>query len=328
MKQPSLFCDLGESVSTPDGMALDKNGNLFLSVPNFFKYERYGSKICKFDSLNKAITWFDSLPRHPETLRVHPMGMEFASDGNLYIADNQFFFDKNYKSRLLRIVVVNGKPVKAEVVADGFKLANAVRVKGSRIYVSDTEYSLKDKKKQSAIFSFDLEEFKKGTVHIKSGEMDAHIFYFADESGSQVRTDGGFDGMTFDKKGNLYAGSFGNGNIYKFGLTKKGLLKSTEIIIDSAKLGCCDGMFYCKKTNTIYLTNFKNNSVHALDLDKQELRIVWENQDDDGAGGLLDQPCEPIIYKEKLLIVNFDTFVNGKNTKADDKHTISMFSLW
>ena len=89
--KPTLFADLGETCQTPDGMALDKKGNLFLSITNAISFEKYGSKIMTFDKDDKPVTWFDKLPLHPVTKKAHPMGMEFGPDGNLYIMDNQFF---------------------------------------------------------------------------------------------------------------------------------------------------------------------------------------------------------------------------------------------
>lgn len=89
LKNPRLFANLGETFATPDAMAIDKDGRLFLSVPNFANYAAHGSKICVFNEKNEPVTWFDSLPKHPVTGRVHPMGIDFGPDGHLYIADAQ-----------------------------------------------------------------------------------------------------------------------------------------------------------------------------------------------------------------------------------------------
>ena len=75
------------------------------------------------------------------------------------------------------------------------------------------------------------------------------------------------------------------------------------------------------------IANFYNNSIHVLDLTKNELRTLWENGNNDGADGLLDQPCDPIIYKGKLLVVNFDSYISNKNKEADNVHSISVFEI-
>ena len=44
-------------------------------------------------------------------------------------------------------------------------------------------------------------------------------------------------------------------------------------------------------------------------------------RDTDGADGLLDQPCEPMVWGDKLLVVNFDmSFPGLKNTRNDEVH--------
>lgn len=45
LQHPKLLVNLGESFPTPDAMAIDKNGRLFLSVPNYANYAAHGSKI-------------------------------------------------------------------------------------------------------------------------------------------------------------------------------------------------------------------------------------------------------------------------------------------
>ena len=113
--KPALFADLGETCTTPDGMALDKKGNLYLSVLNPTSFEKNGAKILTFDKNDKPIVWFDNLPLHPVSKRVHPMGIEFGPDGNLYVMDNQFFAKQKNASRIIRVNVKNGKPISTDI---------------------------------------------------------------------------------------------------------------------------------------------------------------------------------------------------------------------
>lgn len=328
MTKPQLFSNLGASFQTPDAIAIDKNGDLYLSVPNFIKHEQLGSKICKFNEQHQPITWCDSLPVHPDSKTTFPMGMAFGSDGNLYIADNQSSTGKLYESRLIRVTIKNGKPVKAEVVVKGFNIANGVRSYKNRIYVSDSYFSVKDTPDQSGIYSFAIDEFKNGLIQLQPNPTDKHIVCtFTTKPFKDQHDQGGVDGLTIDKQGNLYAGTFGDGVISKIELTSDGKFKSQKIIVDSDKLRCCDGMYYDEKTNSIYMANFYNNSIHVLDLTKNELRTLWENDNNDGADGLLDQPCDVIVYKGKLLAVNFDSYITLKNKEADNFHTISVFEI-
>lgn len=324
LKRPTLFSNLGDSFSTPDGMAVDKEGNLYLSVPNGSAFEKYGSKICVFNDLNQPVTWLDNLPLHPLTKRVHPMGIEFGPDGNLYIADNQNFAGKEHQSRLLRVIVENGRPKRTEILVEGLNFANAVRWHKNRIYVSDSKLGVK---KQSGIYSFKIEELNTGGIQLKPTESDPYLvckFTLKPDAKDRAL---GVDGIAFDENGNLYAGNFGDGVISKIEFTLDGKVKSQKIILDSEKLKCCDGLYYYKKNNSIYIANYDNNSVHILNLNNKTLSLLWENDNADGSDGLLDNPCEPIVYKGKLLVVNFDSYKGTKNAEADNFHTISSFDL-
>lgn len=322
--KPTLFADLGESCQTPDGMALDKEGNLYLSVLNPTSFEKYGSKILTFDKDDKPVTWFDQLPLHPITKRVHPMGMEFGPDGNLYLMDNQVFAGKENFSRLIRIVVDKGNPKYAEVLAEGFNFGEAVRWSKNRVYITD---ALGDKERESSIYTFSLEELNKGKIILDASTKEKYLVSLFTLKPEIKRNSIGIDGIAFDKKGNLYAGNFGDGVITKFEFTKEGKVKSKKVVFDSDKLKCCDGFFYDKERNSIFIANYDNNSVHQLDLNTNTITTIWENDNNDGADGQLDNPCETIIYKGKLLVVNYDTFKGPKNTEIDNFHTISAFKL-
>jgi DNA-binding beta-propeller fold protein YncE len=322
--KPILFADLGETCTTPDGMALDKKGNLYLSVLNPTSFEKNGSKILTFDKNDKPVTWFDQLPLHPITKRVHPMGMEFGPDGNLYLMDNQFFAGKENFSRLIRIVVDKGNPKYAEVLAEGFNFGEAVRWSKNRVYITD---ALGDKKRESSIYSFSLDELNRGKIVLDSSTKEKYLVSLFTLKPEIKRNSIGIDGIAFDKKGNLYAGNFGDGVITKFEFTKEGKVKSKKVVFDSDKLKCCDGFFYDKDRNSIFIANYDNNSVHQLDLNTNTITTIWENGNNDGADGQLDNPCETIIYKGKLLVVNYDTFKGPKNTEIDNFHTISSFKL-
>jgi DNA-binding beta-propeller fold protein YncE len=322
--KPALFADLGETCQTPDGMALDKKGNLYLSITNPVTFEKHGSKILTFDKNDKPVTWFDKLPLHPITKRIHPMGMEFGPDGNLYLMDNQFFADKENFSRLIRVVVENGKPKYAEVLAEGFNFGEAVRWYKNRVYITD---ALFENRRESGIYTFSLEELNKGKIILDKQTKPNYLVTTFTLKPEVTKRTIGIDGIAFDKNGNLYAGNFGDGVITKLEFTTDGKLKSKKVVLDSDKLKCCDGFFYDEKRNSIFIANYDNNSVHQLDLNTNTLHLIWENDNADGSDGQLDNPCETIIYKGKLLVVNYDTFEGEKNKERDSFHTISSFEL-
>lgn len=322
--KPTLFADLGETCQTPDGMALDKNGNLFLAITNPISFEKFGSKILTFDKNDKPITWFDKLPLHPITKKVHPMGMEFGPDGNLYLMDNQFFTRNENFSRLIRVIVKDGKPINAEVLVEGFNFGEAVRWSKNRIYITD---ALFENRRESGIYSFSLEELNKKNIVLNASNKQEYLVAAFTLKPEVTKRTIGIDGIAFDKKGNLYAGNFGDGVITKMDFFADGKLKSKKIVFDSDKLKCCDGFFYDEKRNSIFIANYENNSVHQLNLDTNTISLIWENENENGSDGQLDNPCETIVYKGKLLVVNYDTFEGEKNKEADSFHTISSFEL-
>ncbi len=327
--KPTLFSNLGPGFTVPDGLALNASNELFMAVPNYLEHKKWGSKIVRFNEKNQPETWFDKLPLHPKTGVVHPMGIEFGPDGNLYIADNQYFVDKDHQSRLLRVVVENGKPVKCEVVVEGFKLANAVRWKGNDVYVSDTFFDLPDKKHQSGIYRISLEEMSKGVVKLEPNATDDRLLCtFTGKDLNPKEETAGADGVTFDLDGNLYCGNFGDGVVSQITFDIDGSVNGQRVIIDHPSLQCCDGIIADKTTDKIYLTNSKQNSVHIYDISEHSLQTLWINGDNNGATGLLDQPCEPILRDGKLIVVNFDmTFPGLANKENDEYNIISVFDL-
>ncbi|MCU0857273.1 MAG: hypothetical protein MUC65_02570 [Pontiellaceae bacterium] len=119
---------------------------------------------------------------------------------------------------------------------------------------------------------------------------------------------GGFgaDGMDFDQDGNLYVGLFSSGQFFKTTFNRDGSVDKTVCLIDSLAFRCCDGTMYDKATDKIYTTDSKMNAVWVYDLKRHTIQRLWENPDATGEDGSLDQPCEPLIYGDSLLVVNFD----------------------
>lgn len=330
--RPQMYVALDEKVcSVPDGLAMDSNGDLILSAPNYIDYEKVGgAKLFRIDKNRKVSLWFSDLPAHPDTGKVHPMGIEFGPDGNLYIADNQYFNNKDYKSRLLRVVVENGRPVRCEVAASGFKLANAVRWHNNKVYVSDTHFDLKDLKNQSGVYAISLDELNKGEVKLKPEARDSHLVaqYTAKPIPGSSDENDGADGVTFDSQGRMYSGRFGDGVISRTTFDSAGKPVSQEVIVDDPSITCCDGIICDPRTDRIYITNSKRNSIHVYDVKKNTFRIISENGNTTGAGGLLDQPCEPIVVGNRLIVVNFDMpFPGMKNTKHDSPVSISVLPI-
>ena len=326
--RPRLLLSLPDDCNTPDGMRLDpKTGDVILACPNFADPKHPG-KLMKITPDNRLELYFDRLPVHPGTGKVCPMGLDFGPDGNLYVADNQYFNDKNCQSRLIRVNVRDGKPAGAEVVVEGFKLANAVMWKDDAVYVSDTFFDVPDKPGVSGVYRITLDELKQGKVILKpKGEADPHLIATFQTKPNPRGDFGGADGITFDRDGILYTGNFGDGQLFKVTFQPEGSVDSTTRLIGPPKLTCVDGMFCDLRTNKIYVADSERNAVQVISPDGS-METLWENDDDTGEGGLLDQPCEVLVRGDELIVANFDMpFPGLKNSQHDSHHTICVIRL-
>jgi len=330
--RPTLFKQFGDYVNVPDGLSQDKDGNIYLAAPNFVD-KSYAGTIMKMD--RKSGTWsvFVAGLIHPDTKRGAPMGMEFGEDGNLYYCDNQYFNDKNYKSRMIRVVIdKDGNPVKMEPVVENVKLANAARVRGNALFFTDTFFDVEGKN-QGGVYRVPFSAFKNGPVRLLPKEQAANDPYcigICETVPLPHRKDtASCDGMCIDKVGNVYVGNFGDGHFYTLKIKPDGSYeKPTTLINDQKVFPCCDGICYWAKKNWVIMSDSEQNAIHYWDIDAHKFGTLWMNDDTDGADGLLDQPCEPMVWGDKLIIANFDmTFPGLKNKTNDPVHTLSVIKL-
>lgn len=329
--RPKLFKQFSDIVNVPDGLAQDKAGNVYLACPNFVD-KSYPGVIMRFCKRCKKWKPFLAAANHPDTKMGFPMGLEFGEDGNLYYADNQYFVDKNYKSRIMRVIIENGLPVRIETVVENIKLANAVRCRGNAVYFTDTAFDLKDKN-AGGIYRVPFSAFEKAPVKLlnkEDAEKDPYCLGLTYCTPNHRGDPSATDGMCFDKKGNIYTGNFGDGHFYTLKLQPDGsYAKPLSLFQDTKVLPCVDGVNYYEKKNWVIIADSESNAIRYWDIDAGKLGLLWMNDDTDGADGLLDQPCECIVWEDdQLIIANFDmTFPGLKNTTNDAVHTLSVIKL-
>ena len=337
---PKILVTLDAEYNTPDGCTLSESGDIIMSVPNLNNSALMKQGVInnpsppcmlKIDEYNAVSEWYKFKPvdYHPLTSQLGPMGCDFGPDGNLYLADNQIDFNPDHQSRILRINVKNGEAVSCDVVAEGFVVPNAIIWKGNTMYVSETVLVPPSKEgAMGAIYAINIDEWKDKPLQIRPYTKESPDSHLIAEFNTSGRIGFSADGLTFDGKGNLYCGIFEDGLIYKTSF-KNGRVEETTLFARDDKMACCDGIFWNKKDDKIYVADMLNNAVQAVDM-QGDVQTVWENGDTDGADGSLDQPCELIIRGDELIIVNMDYYFESeylKNTKIDQPYTLSVIGL-
>ncbi len=318
---PVIFTQLDTACMTPDAMAIDGNGNIYLSVTNATTFETFGAKIIKLSKDGKILNEWASLPKHPVSGKVHPMGMAIGTDGFLYIVDNQHFAGQKNESRVLRASLDNGALGKIQVVVSGLNVANGLRFHNGYIYVTDV---WTDNERKSGIYRFSINDFNK-PIAVSPQNRSKYLLH---EMTLDKDTPNGVgtDGLDFDARGDLYVGNFSNGTITRISLDNGSAKPSLSTLIKHSSLVGCDGIFFDKKSNSLLIANFMENSILQYRLSDNQLTTLWKN-DDAACDAALDCPCDLAVIDGKLVVVNFDTYTTNANKTIDNCNTISVFNI-
>ncbi len=321
MQTSKLFTLLPEEwVATPDGMTIDKDGNLLLSCPNFANMD-LPSCVLKITPEKKITKWFD-VPVNPATGEARTMGLEFGPDGDLYMVDNPGWTGREdlvRTGRILRLRVKdNGEIEYCKVVADGMEHPNGLRIKGDYVYVTQSTMELQKTesgKLMSCVYCFHLDD---ENIHCTNTLADENIIctFITENPKCQY----GVDGIVFDREGRLIIGNFGDGSVWRLYLSAKG-----DKIVDK-ELWCCDpenlkttdGMTIDQYGN-IYVADFSANAIGKISPEGKITRIA-QSPDCTGWEGGLDEPGEPCVWGDKIVISCFDCVVDDE--KVNTAHEI------
>ncbi len=319
---PTIAVELSSQHNTPDGMVLDGEGGIILCCPNF-NDDRHPAKILRIDEddeIHEVIT----LPVHPDTGKVGPLGVEIGPAGHLYVADNQSGFTDEPKSRLLRVLMEDGKATGCEVIVEGFVQSNAVSCHGGCVYVTETKLDPDATPLVSGVYRFTLAELASGMpVQIEPGGTDPHLITTVETHNPDWRV--GANGMGFDSEGNLYFCNFGDAQIIKLVLDEEGKVVSQSVFAEGEGMQSTDGIKFDPKTGDIYVADFVGNAVHRVDGETGAVTTLAQNEDTDGAGGALDRPSEVCLRGDRLYVANIDLPYGGN--VYDEPHTISVIEL-
>lgn len=329
MYQSELFTVLPPYVCTPDGMAIDRHGNLILSCPNYADPNTSGC-VVRIDKNRHVEKWFD-VPVHPETGVARNMGIAFDDDWNIYLCDNQGWSGEEalqWKGRMLRLTVTDdGTITDFRVVADGMEHPNGVRIRNGAMYVTQSYLSkvpTASGKLMSCVYRFGLDE---QNIHITNTLEDQHIL--ATLITENPKCQYGADGIVFDSKGRLYVGNFGDGEVLRLTLDETGEheLFRESFAKDWSQLESTDGMIV-DENDTLYIADFCANAICRVTQDGKAQRIA-QSPDCTGVDGGLDQPGEPILWNGLLVASCFDLVVGeGKvNLKHEMPATLAQIVL-
>ena len=317
MVESKLFCVLPDYVCTPDGMAVDRGGNLILSCPNYAQDDLSGC-VVKIDKEGNVTKRFD-VPVHPQTGVARNMGIAFDDDWNIYLCDNQGWSERPdllYKGRILKLTVDDeGNILKTTVIAENMEHPNGIRIRDGYLYVTQSYLhpeKREDGKLVSCVYRFAIDE---ENVNVTNTLEDKNIFATFVTSNPDCQY--GADGIAFDAEGNLYVGNFGDGAVYKITFHEDGSLKENRIFAqDAGQLQSTDGMFFDERGN-LYIADFSANAIAMVTPDGKVARIA-QSPDCTGVDGGLDQPGEPIVWNGKIIASCFD-LVTGPD-KVNQKH--------
>ncbi len=324
IKGSSLFMELPESCPTPDGMAVDPDGNLILACPNFADPSRPAC-LMKIDSLGNISKWLN-VPVLEETGHACPMGIAFNDRGELYICDNQGWAGADgtlNKGRLLKLVFdKEGQLLRTVTVASGMEHPNGVRVRDGYIYVTQSILSplSSSDKTVSGVYRFSEGE---ENITVKNDTSDANLLLTVVTVNPEVRY--GIDGIDFDKEGNMYLGNFGDASIVKVTFDGEGGVPSQSVwACDTTQMKSVDGICFDPSDGNLYVADFSANALARVTPDGVITRIA-QSPDCDGSDGGLDQPGEPIIWRGRLIVSCFDAVTGPDkiNTGHDRPFTLA-----
>jgi len=344
--QSKLLVCLPDDCPTPDGMAVDAEGNLVVACPNYADPSKPACLV-KVDRQGQVRHWV-TVPPLAETGRACPMGIAFGPEGELYVCDNQNWPTGNgpagelNQGRLLRLVIRGNRIEKITVVAQGISHPNGVRVHQGHVYITVSmlpKVKRDDRLLVSAVYRFRLHD---EGITLTNTLADPNLLatFVTQNRDCQY----GADGLAFDRHGNLFVGNFGDGALHKLTFDPQGNVTSNRVFAKTdfntpmsakdfgtkmvqAKMRTTDGICIDAQDN-IYVADFSNNAICKVD-PQGTITVLAQSTDGNGADGGLAQPGEPIIWNGKLVVSCFDivTGPDKVNTRHDRPFTLAYLEL-
>lgn len=313
--------ELPSRYNTPDGMCLDADGSILLSVPNFNEpsYPPKVARITPDDEIETVVL----LTGLKGVAKAGPLGIGRGADGHIYISDNPDFGKDVRTSRLLRVVMRDGKAERVEVVATGFYNANGLVCHGDSVYVCECKIDPNASPLPSGVVRFKLSELD-GTnpVALQPGGNDPHFILKFHTKSETWKV--GANGLAIHGD-TLYVCNFGDGQILRAKLREDGTVGPHEVFAEGQGMVTTDGLSIDRETGDVYVADFAANAVHRVDAETGAVTTIARNGNTDGTGGALDRPSEPCVRGRRVYVANIDLPLTGN--EYDEPHTISVIEL-
>ena len=308
MLQSKLFVHLPEWINTPDGMDIDKDGNLIVSCPNFADPSTTGVVIKILKDTREVVKWFD-VPVHPETGVARNMGIAInhVKDDiyDVFLCDNQGWSGAEelaFKGRMLKVRMDGDTMVSHTVMATDMEHPNGVKYKDGYVYLTQ---SLLTKVESDKIMSC-VYRFHEDDENIKVNNLldDPNMITTIKTIHPEVQY--GADGIAFDKEGNLYISNFGDAAINKIIFNDDGTVADNVIWAQNQEeCQSIDGIAF-DEAGYLYMADFSQNSIVRVSPDGKTVKRLAQSPDKSGFDGGLEQPGEPIVYGDKIVATCFD----------------------
>ncbi|MBD5301228.1 MAG: phage head-tail adapter protein [Bacteroides sp.] len=324
----TLFVELPDGCPTPDGMAIDSAGYLILACPNFADPSKTAS-LMRITQDGKIEKWIE-VPVLAETGVACPMGIDFNDRGDLYVCDNQGWSGSEAgqnRGRLLKLIFgADGTLAETVTIASGMEHPNGVKVRDGKVYVTQSLLSPLCASGQtvSGVYRFDEGE---RDIIVRNDSTDRNLLLTVVTENPDVKY--GLDGLAFDRSGNLYLGNFGDAAIVKVTFDGDGNVSGHSVWAqDTTQMSSVDGICFDPATGILYAADFSANAIAAVSSDGVVTRIA-RSPDCDGSDGGLDQPGEPIVWGNRLIVSCFDavTGPDKVNSGHDKPYTLAQISL-
>jgi sugar lactone lactonase YvrE len=254
------------------------------------------------------------------------MGIDLGPDGGLYVCDNQGWPgtpEGENEGRILKLTFLHGQVQKTEVVAYGMSHPNGIKVYQGKLYVTQSLLpKIKSKKLVSGVYCFDVTD---RNVKVNNDASDPSLLIQFKTHNMDCQY--GLDGLSFDSKGNLFVGNFGDGTLHKITFDARGNVASNRVFAKSRQMRTTDGICMDADDN-IYVADFSENAVCKV-TPRGEVTILAKSGDCDGSQGGLDQPGEPIVRGNELIVSCFDmvTGPDKVNTGHDTPYTMAVIPM-